>query len=291
MKCELLVLPLKNVLTVLCFQGTNTLPVISFLTSSCKARFVAGGHLTEAPASLTYSSVVSCGSVQICLLLAALNDLNILSCDIQGAYLTAPCREKVVTTAGLEFGPDLQGKLLIVVTRALYGLKSAGAAFRAYLANHLKSMDYRSSYANPDVWMQPAIKPDGTAYYEYILTYVDDILCISMDPMKSMVHIQQKFKLKGNKIEPPSLYLGATLSQLTTSNGMTCWAQSSGKYVNAAVSNVETYLANLAKPCQAAVSAPSCQKWVQLSCCTYLMLFLDHKVDGSKFTVPYAANY
>ena len=66
-----------------------------------KARFVAGGHLTEAPASLTYSSVVSRDSVRICLLLAALNiGLDILSCDIQGAYLTAPCREKVVITAG-----------------------------------------------------------------------------------------------------------------------------------------------------------------------------------------------
>jgi hypothetical protein len=27
----------------------------------------------------------------------------------------------------------------------------------------------------------------------------------------------------------------------------------------------------------------------KLSCCTYLLL--DHKVDGSKFTVPYGANY
>ena len=75
-----------------------------------KARFVAGGHLTEAPALLTYSPV------RICLLLAALNDLDILSSDIQGAYLTAPCREKVVITAGPEFGPDLQGKLLVVST-------------------------------------------------------------------------------------------------------------------------------------------------------------------------------
>ena len=39
-----------------------------------KARFVAGGHLTETPASITYSSVVSRDSVRLAFLIAALND-------------------------------------------------------------------------------------------------------------------------------------------------------------------------------------------------------------------------
>ena len=56
-----------------------------------KARLVANGNETEAPPTLTYSSVVSRDSVRIALLAAALNDLNILSCDIQNAYLTANC--------------------------------------------------------------------------------------------------------------------------------------------------------------------------------------------------------
>ena len=64
-----------------------------------KARFVAGGHQTGAPSSITSASVVSRDSVRICLLLAALNGLDVLACDIKGAYLTAPVREKVVTTA------------------------------------------------------------------------------------------------------------------------------------------------------------------------------------------------
>ena len=44
-----------------------------------KAHFVAGGHMTEAPASITYSSVVSRDSVQIAFLIAALNDLEIIA--------------------------------------------------------------------------------------------------------------------------------------------------------------------------------------------------------------------
>jgi hypothetical protein len=69
-----------------------------------KAQFVAGGHMTKTPASLTYSSVVSRDSVRIVFLLAALNDLEILSCDISNAYLNAPCQKKIWFIAGSEFG-------------------------------------------------------------------------------------------------------------------------------------------------------------------------------------------
>ena len=59
-----------------------------------KARMVAGGHKTVTPSALTYSSVVSRDSVRILLTIAALNDLKVMACDIQNAYLTAKCREK-----------------------------------------------------------------------------------------------------------------------------------------------------------------------------------------------------
>ena len=83
--------------------------------------------MTETPASLTYSTVVSQDSVRIILMIAALNGLEISSCDIQNAYLTAPCREKIQFIAGPELGSD-QG-IIMIVQRAEYGLKSSGAAF------------------------------------------------------------------------------------------------------------------------------------------------------------------
>jgi len=92
-----------------------------------KARFVAGGHTTEAPASTTYSSVVSCESVRIAFLVAALNDLDIFAADVGNAYLNAPCHEKIWTQAGKEFGSD-EGCVMLIV-RALYGLKTSGAAW------------------------------------------------------------------------------------------------------------------------------------------------------------------
>ena len=65
------------------------------------------------------------------MLIAALNDIDILSADVQNAFLTAPVLEKVWLTTGPEFGPE-QGKNMIVV-RALYGLKSASASFRSFM--------------------------------------------------------------------------------------------------------------------------------------------------------------
>jgi len=69
-----------------------------------KARLVAGGHMTDPPATMTYSSMVSHDSVRIAFLIAALNDLEILAADVGNAYLNAETREKVYTTAGKEFG-------------------------------------------------------------------------------------------------------------------------------------------------------------------------------------------
>jgi len=75
--------------------------------------------------------------------------------------------------------------------------------------------------------MRAAIKPDGTEYYEYVLCYVDDVLAISQDPMRTIEGIQSMFKLKDDKAEPPDIYLGATLEQVETQGGTKCWSMSS----------------------------------------------------------------
>ena len=48
--------------------------------------------------------------------------------------------EKVWKILGPEFGPDAGKSALIV--RALYGLKSAGAAFPSHLASFMQQMGY-----------------------------------------------------------------------------------------------------------------------------------------------------
>jgi hypothetical protein len=205
-----------------------------------KSRFVANGHPTEVPASMTYSSVVSRDSVRIGLLIAALNDLEIMTCDIQNAFLNADCREQCFIRAGKEFGSE--AGTLMIIRKALYGLKSSGAAFRALLAETLYDLSYVPTKADPDVWIRPAVKPDGFEYYEMVLIFVDDCLAVSHDPMKTMKGIQKDFKLKDDKIAPPDMYLGSQLEKKVI-DGESCWTMTSEKYVKAAVANVEEKLA------------------------------------------------
>ena len=47
---------------------------------------VAGGHTTDSPSSITYSSVVFRDSVHIAYLVATLNELDVMSADIGNAY-------------------------------------------------------------------------------------------------------------------------------------------------------------------------------------------------------------
>ena len=94
-----------------------------------KSRYVAVVHATVAPTKLTYRSFVSQESVRIAPIKNYLNDLEVKTSDIQNAYLTAPCSEKIWNTLGSEFGPNLAGKKALVV-RDLYGLKYAGDSFR-----------------------------------------------------------------------------------------------------------------------------------------------------------------
>jgi hypothetical protein len=207
-----------------------------------KARFVAGGHMTDPPASITYSSVVSRESVRIAFLLAALNGLNLLAADLKGAYLNAPCRERVCYKAGQELGDDA-GKW-VIITRALYGLKSSGAAWRAMFADALSTqLGFKPCAADPDVWMRPATKPDGEEYYEYILVYVDDILVLSHSPRTIMDRIASSFSLKEGSDKEPTEYLGADIGKYQFDGDTdTKWSMGSERYIKNALSNVMEWL-------------------------------------------------
>ena len=96
-----------------------------------KARFFADRNKTNTPAATNYLSVVSMESVWISLAIVELNNLNVLAYNIQNAYLAADCRERVWVVDRPEFVSEAGNYML--VRKALYVLKSSGAAFRAFL--------------------------------------------------------------------------------------------------------------------------------------------------------------
>jgi len=212
-----------------------------------KARLVAGGHQTDPPSESTYSSVVSRDSVRLAFLVAALNDLDILSADVQNAYLNAPTKEKVYTTAGLEFGQENQGRPAIIV-RALYGLKSSGARWRDHMAATLRGLNFKNCLADPDVWMKPRVKPNGDKYWEYVLVYVDDVLVISHDPKNTMDELGKAYTLKAGSVKEPDAYLGAEIKKWKLDGDLReKWSMSSDLYVKRAIDNVERDLLAIGK--------------------------------------------
>jgi hypothetical protein len=205
-------------------------------------RFVAGGHTTDTPHAMTYASVVSRESVINALALAALNDVDVKMADIGNAYLTAPITEKVCTVLGPEFGDDAGKRGLIL--RALYGLKSAGVAFRNHLAECMHHLGWHPCRADRDLWMKAETRPDdGVSYWAYMLIYVDDILCVHHNPGSPL--LDEYFKMKEGSIQVPTFYLGAKLKKTVLPNGVVAWGMISIKYVQSAVQNVKEYLAAL----------------------------------------------
>ena len=111
---------------------------------------------------------------------------------------------------------------MMIVKMSLYSLKISGAAFRAKLAVVLKDIQYQPTKTDPDFWIRPAIRKDVSEYYKMVLCYVGEVLAISTDPKKKIDGIKQVFKLKGDKADPPDVYLGAYLQTVETVYSKTC---------------------------------------------------------------------
>lgn len=207
-----------------------------------KARWVLDGHKQPSPNISTYAGVVSRESVRIAFTYAALNGLKVCAGDILNAYLQAPSSTKDYIVCGPEFGLENVGKVALI-HRALYGGKSAGRDFRNHLRSCMVHLGFQSCPADPDVWMRPALKADGSEYWEYILLYVDDALCISEQPDNILRNqLGKYFKFKEASIGPPKIYLGGHCREVELDNGVKCWGFSASQYVQAAVKNVEEEL-------------------------------------------------
>jgi Reverse transcriptase (RNA-dependent DNA polymerase) len=209
-----------------------------------KARFVGGGHVTKPPTTQTYASVVSRESVRIAFLYAALNELDIMSADVQGAYLNAPCKEKVYTRCGPEFGPENIGRVALIV-KALYGLKTSAYAWREHLSKTLEgSLDFSHCLADNDVWMRPGEKLDGTKYYQLILVHTDDLLVVAEKPIDILTNLDQHYILKKGSIGELTTYLGAEVGRYTLPDDPSRkrWYMGSEKYVKEAIRNVKAWL-------------------------------------------------
>ena len=83
------------------------------------------------------------------------------------------------------------------------------------------NMNFESCKVDPDVWFRPGTKDDGSNYYQYVLLYTDDILCIMESPENFMLNeIWERCKLKKVSISSPTQHLGNKVSQVTLENSV-----------------------------------------------------------------------
>eukprot|EP00977_Amphora_coffeiformis_P022030 scaffold10291_cov130-Amphora_coffeaeformis.AAC.1 len=92
---------------------------------------------------------------------------------------------------------------MLIIDKALYGLRTSGARFHVKFADTLRTLGFTPTYADPDVWIR-----DGGDCYEYIVVYVDDIFTALKEPVIFYDAIQSEpwnYKLKN--VEEPKYHL------------------------------------------------------------------------------------
>jgi Reverse transcriptase (RNA-dependent DNA polymerase) len=143
---------------------------------------VAGGNWTVNDKEDIYPGVVCMDTVRIGFFLGRLYCLSCCACDIGNAFLYEKTKEKVYISAGPEFETKLNGKTLII-DKSLYGLKTSAARFHDHLAESLLRLGFKKTKHDPYLQMIDKSSLYKSTHYEYLATYVDDILVWSKDPM------------------------------------------------------------------------------------------------------------
>jgi len=115
-----------------------------------KARLVGGGHVTNANGFDTYASTVHTENVRLIMYLIVKFWLSTLIGDVSTAYLNAFTKEKIWSRAGPEFG-ELAG-CIVIIRKALYGLKSSARAWYFALCDVLRDMGFTKSRIDGSFW-------------------------------------------------------------------------------------------------------------------------------------------
>jgi hypothetical protein len=91
------------------------------------------------------------------------------------------------------------------------------------------------------MWMREATRDNGTRYYEYTCSYVNNLTIIS----HWTEHILQELRNCGYETKgggAPDMFLGATIGHHTFKDGMTMWYQSAEDYLKNAIKMIEEKL-------------------------------------------------
>ena len=75
------------------------------------------------------------------------------------------------------------------------------------LGDQIRKMGFKPTRADPDLWIKES---DDGKKYEYMATYVDDIIIVGKDPMKYLDEIKKHFPIRNIEMAP-EYYLGSNI--------------------------------------------------------------------------------
>jgi hypothetical protein len=157
----------------------------------------------------TFASVIRYTTLRYLLAKAAAEDLEIDQLDVDTAFLNPPLKEEIYMEVPEHFftlEPETealykQKKFYLRLHKALYGLKQAPHEWFEEVDKFLKSIGFKASDADPNLY----IKRSGSTY---LLLYVDDMLLIGPRAEVNAVKKQIMSKWKCKDLGPAKLFVG-----------------------------------------------------------------------------------
>ena len=147
---------------------------------------MAGGHLIDALDHDVYSTTVKSISVKLLQVIAHKANLEILCGNIGNAYVNAYTHEKVYAINGDEFVKAMKGSVVIIV-RALYGLRTSSERWHAHLADTLRGFNFKPTRYKNDIWIRQS--KDGNSY-DYICIHVENSMAVGKRVQRIMDEIE-----------------------------------------------------------------------------------------------------
>jgi hypothetical protein len=73
----------------------------------------------------------------------------------------------------------------------LYGLKTSAARFHEHLSESFQRLGFKKTEHDPDLWVM-----ENSSHYEYLATYVNDILIWSKNSIPVINSLEKTYMLK-----------------------------------------------------------------------------------------------
>jgi hypothetical protein len=191
-----------------------------------KARLVADGRMQDRTVYHDFSSLTAkTKSVMTCLKLAAVHNWDMLKLDISGAFLCADMTESEEVymlldqqlsemcgewVPGVKEFVRMDGKLVVKVSKAMYGLIQSAKLWYKELSGYLSSKGFKVCKSNECIM----VKRIQSGSYLVVILYVDDILVLSgvrddRNWMKSI--LEDRYKKVTSEEGDHLPYLGMTI--------------------------------------------------------------------------------